>query len=393
MARRVGYALIPLLLAGLAGARPPVIQDPGGKALSAFHKALKRTARGVDQTRILQFGASHTECDLFTGYLRRYLQSRFGDAGHGYLMPARPWKGYRHQDVRLDSSDGWVVDKALGNTSREDGLYGLGGFSCAAGSADEWAFFGTSTSSPFGRSASRFEVFFLEQPRGGGFEVLLDGQPYATVSTHASATGFGTFVGRMEDASHEIELRPLADGEVRLLGAVLERGAPGVVVDTLGIRGARAADLLDIDEALWGEQVRRRQPNLVVLAYGTNEAGDHHQSLDAYRRKLEAVLDRVKSAAPGAACVLIGPTDRPKKLRRNQWEPRERVEEVDEAQAQVSASFGCGFFSAFQAMGGPLSMVKWQKANLAQNDGVHLTTRGYELLAEHFAKGLLEGYE
>lgn len=391
MARLAGLALL-LLVSTAASGSPPIIQDSTGTALAPFHKALKRTARGVDQTRILQFGASHTECDLFTGYLRRYMQSRFGDAGHGYLMPARPWKGYRHQDVRIDSSLGWTVDKALGSTSREDGLYGLGGFSCAANSSEEWAFFGTANSSPFGRTASRFEVFFLEQPGGGRFEVMLDGQPYGTVSTHGS-TGFGTFVGRAEDGPHEVELRPMGDGEVRLLGAVLERGAPGVVVDTLGIRGARAADLLDIDETLWTEQVRRRQPDLIVLAYGTNESGDTHQSVESYMKKLETVLSRVKHAAPTAACVLIGPTDRPKKLRRDQWEPRERVELVDDAQAALSARFGCGFFSAFHAMGGPLSMVKWQKARLAQRDGVHLTIRGYELLAEYFAKGLLEGYE
>lgn len=372
---------------------PPIIEDPGGRALSAFHKSLRRTAKGVGQTRILQFGASHTECDLFTGYLRRYLQSRFGDAGHGYLMPARPWKGYRHEDLRLDSSDGWVVDKALGSTSREDGLYGLGGFSCASGSADDWGFFGTASSSPFGKSASRFEIFFLQQPGGGRFELTVDGTPYTSVSTYSDRTDFGSFIGRMEDGPHEIELRPLGDGEVRLLGAALERGAPGVIVDTLGVRGARAADLLDIDESLWMAQVRHRRPDLVVLAYGTNEAGDESQPIARYEASLSAVLSRLREAVPGVSCVLMGPTDRPKKASRNQWEPRERVELVNEAQRTVSARYGCGFFSAFDAMGGPRSMVKWREAQLAQKDHVHLTTRGYELLAEHFAKGLLQGYD
>lgn len=389
------FILSVVLAPGLMSAPPAdalIIEDPSSHALDAFHKSLRRTSKGVDQTRILQFGASHTECDLFTGYLRRYLQSRFGDAGHGYLMPARPWKGYRHEDLRLDSSDGWVVDKALGSSSREDGLYGLGVFSCASGSPDDWGFFATSTSSPFGRSASRFEIFFLEQPGGGRFEITVDGAPYTSVSTYGAGTDFGTFVGRLEDGPHEIALRPLGDGEVRLLGATLERGAPGVIVDTLGLRGARAADLLDIDEPLWTSQVRHRRPDLVVLAYGTNESGDEHQPIARYEASLSAVLTRLRSAAPDASCVLMGPTDRPKKASRDNWAPRERVELVNESQRQVSARFGCGFFSAFDAMGGPHSMVKWREAQLAQKDHVHLTTRGYELLAEHFAKGLLQGY-
>lgn len=46
----------------------------------------------------------------------------------------------------------------------------------------------------------------------------------------------------------------------------------------------------------------------------------------------------------------------------------------------------------YDARGGPLSMVKWRVFSLARKDHVHLTTHGYELLAEHFAKGLLQGY-
>ena len=379
-------------LLGVARAEVPIVEDPSGKALQSFHKSLRRTARGIDQTRVLQFGASHTESDLFTGYLRRYLQSRFGDAGHGYLMPARPWKGYRHEDVRLDSSDGWVVDKALGSTSREDGLYGLGGFSCATGSKEEWAFFGTTIKSSFGRSASRFEILFLEQPGGGRFDVRVDGRSYMTVSTYASQLGFGHFVGRMEDGPHEIEIHPEGDGEVRLLGAALERGAAGVIVDTLGVRGARAADLLDIDEALWAAQVRHRRPDLVVFAYGTNEAGDDHQPIARYEAALTAVVSRLRRAVPDVSCVLMGPTDRPRKEHGDDWAPRERVLAVNETQRVVAAREGCGFFSAFDAMGGPRSMVKWREAQLAQKDHVHLTARGYELLAEHFAKGLLQGY-
>src|SRR5690606_13988757 len=51
-------------------------------ALETFHEQLERLATGRDQdgkVRILAYGASHTQGDLFTSYLRYYLQSRFGN--------------------------------------------------------------------------------------------------------------------------------------------------------------------------------------------------------------------------------------------------------------------------------------------------------------------------
>ena len=52
-----------------------------------------------------------------------------------------------------------------------------------------------------------------------------------------------------------------------MFGMTVERDAPGVVVDTLGIGGTRAANILEWDEAVWGDNVRRRDPDLVTFAY------------------------------------------------------------------------------------------------------------------------------
>ena len=34
-----------------------------------------------------------------TATLRRRLQKRFGDAGHGFMLMANAWPGYFHNDV------------------------------------------------------------------------------------------------------------------------------------------------------------------------------------------------------------------------------------------------------------------------------------------------------
>src|SRR5690606_34703512 len=58
-------------------------------ALEHFHESLERLATGRDdKVRILAYGASHTQGDLYTGYLRYYLQSRFGNGGPGFMQMA-----------------------------------------------------------------------------------------------------------------------------------------------------------------------------------------------------------------------------------------------------------------------------------------------------------------
>jgi len=373
--------------------RPTPIIDPSGRALEQFHRSLKRSAKGLGQTRIMQYGASHTEADLFTGYLRQYFQSQFGDAGHGYVMPAQPWRGYRHQDVRIACSGGWFTDKAYRRGSRKDGLYGLAGFSVASANTKDYAWVGTTEKSAFGRRVSEFEVFYLKQPEGGSFDMYVDDEHYLTARTRDDTTELGVRTIRVSDGPHELKIQPRGDGEVRLLGVVMERRAPGVIVDSLGIRGARASVLLKWDEELWQQQIRRRNPDLVILAYGTNESGDSRQPIERYERKLIKVLSRLKIAVPTASCVLVGPTDRPMR-KRGRWVHRPRLDAVVAVQKKLTARFGCGFWDSLAAMGGPLSIIDWykHKPRLAQKDYVHLTARGYQALADDLARALLQGY-
>jgi lysophospholipase L1-like esterase len=175
----------------------------------------------------------------------------------------------------------------------------------------------------------------------------------------------------------------------------LERTQPGVVLDTLGIPGSRAANQLLWDDALYREQLARRKPNLIVLAYGTNESGDDGEPIEEYASDLRRVVSRVREVAPAASCLLIGPSDRPLKTDDGEYVDRPRTAHVVETQRSVAAEFGCGFFDLVGFMGGPMSMMRWLQEDppLAQPDHVHFTHRGYELLGDVLFSALLKGYD
>jgi lysophospholipase L1-like esterase len=367
------------------------IEDPSGHALAAFAAGLRRAAAGKGQAHILAYGASHTAGDFYTGFLRRGLQQRFGDAGHGLVLPGKPWRHYRHSDINLASSDGWVCDRVDKADARADGLYGIAGASVRSDSPSDWVRVSTTRDNPVGRKASVVEAWYLKQPGGGAFDIRIDGRKARRVATAAEspAAGYETFA--LKDAGHTVEIRPVGDGEVRLFGVLMERRVPGVVLDTVGIPGSRAEYLLQWNEALFREQVARRRPDLVILSYGTNEAGDDDVPIADYETALRAAVARVRSAAPDASCLLIGPTDRPLPLAEGGWGPRPRRAEVTAVQRRVSAETGCAFFDAAGLMGGEGGMLRWVAANppLGSSDHVHLTPDGYAVMGSALLRELL----
>src|SRR5690606_37538536 len=276
------------------------LYDPGGRAMTPFYRALRRAEAGEGQARILFYGASHVAADAFTNVVRERLQAQFGDAGHGFIMPARPWRHYRHRGVDVESSRRWQTRRVTAGTRDVDRL-GLYGIAMVSDSGNDWGRIDTGS-----KTASRFEIYYWRQPDGGGFDVYLDGRRVERISTDAEEAGPDYAVITAEDAHHVLEVRVRGNGPVRLFGVSMERELPGVVVDTLGINGARASSHLYWDEQLHRAHLRRLDPSLVVLAYGTNESGDDDHPIESYEQTLRTVVARIKSTVPSASCMLIG---------------------------------------------------------------------------------------
>lgn len=366
--------------------------DPSGHALRPFHDALRATQSEEDprKARVLVYGASHVAADFFTNVLRERLQSRFGDAGHGFLMPARPWRRYRHLGgLSVESNRPWDALRVRASTRDVDHL-GVAGL--AVESDDRRAFGRIDTGD---QVASQFAIMYLEQPGGGSFDVRLDGRRVARIATAAEETGAGWRLITAAEARHVLEIRPRGDGPVRLFGVSVEREQPGVIIDNLGINGARAVSHLYWDAALHTEYLRRLSPDLVVLAYGTNESGDDGHPIETYEEELRAVVGRVRGAVPAAACMLIGPSDRPMRGEEGELVDRPRTHQVVEVQRRVSRDMGCAFFDLVAFGGGPLSMPHWAEADppFAQRDHVHYTGRGYLRLGEVLHGAMLEGFD
>lgn len=370
------------------------IEDSSGHALQSFHAALRAAEEKRGQARILIYGASHVAADIYPDVLRTRLQNRFGEGGPGFIMPGKPLQHYSAPGITIETSTGWTGYHVKSYESGED-YYGLAGMYLQTTNPRRAARSVVVTKPHAGLSGltNEIELYYLKQPDGGHLKVTIDGKT-REISTASRTKTAGYERWELPDSLHRIEIVTGADGPVRIFGLSLDRRQPGVTIDAMGIPGARAKTQLLWNDAMYREQLARRHPDLVVLAYGTNEAGDDGQPIEEYASALRKVVARVRQAVPQASCLLVGPSDRPIRSDAGTYLDRPRTAQIINTQREVSSEFGCGFFDLVSFMGGPLSMLDWCDGEppFGTQDHVHFTPRGYEALGNVLHDALMMGY-
>jgi lysophospholipase L1-like esterase len=364
-------------------------------ALESFHNALDALSNTPDQknkVRIAVYGASHTQADIYSGYLRYYLQSRFGNGGPGFI-PLGVERGWRHRiDFKIRASR-FKVQYVQKKTQPPNGRFGLPGIAAVGGPNGRILISPENGTDPE-LTASQYGLFYAAEPFSGDIAISVDGEAPVRLPTRSKQLEARYHTFERPLGWHDVEIRSLGGGGARLFGLSVERAQPGLVLDNLGIRGTRAASMLHWDQALWEEHLRRRPPDLVLLAYGTNETTDRGQPIGTYTRDLRQVLTRLRHALPEASCVLVGPGDFPK-AKGNVWVPRPRLLEIISEQRRLAPEFGCGFWDTYAFMGGEGSMDRWVRANprLGSPDHIHLTPRGYVRMGMVLGDALMRPYD
>jgi len=360
------------------------IENPA--AMVPFFEQLRRAASGESSgpLSILHYGDSHTAADDLTGSVRTLLQERFGDGGGGYSLAGRPFAGYRRLDLKSGESRGWDSEGLL--TRGSDGLYGLGGVSISTQLPKQSIYLQA--------ECSRLELFYLQQPGGGDLQLFDNSEPAGIISTDGEL-GPGYFKYDVNPESgpgpHRFELETLSHAPVRLFGWVTEKDR-GVTYETLGINGAQASIVFRWDEALLASHIARRNPALIVLAYGTNEAANPDWTQDRYEQMFSALLQRMRAAAPTASILVVGPPDRDYRTR-GRWLSMEKLDRIVAAQREAAMANRCAFWDMREKMGGKGAMREWVTAGLAQGDHVHFTTSGYQRLGYTLFRDLMYNYE
>jgi hypothetical protein len=373
---------------------PRPIDDRSNKALDRFFAKLERVERKEEGAvaRILYFGDSIVASDFVTGRLRRLLQDRFGDAGHGYAIIANAWPGWFHIDVSRQASAEWLVSTCVGPYA-EDGLYGLGCASFTSRHRGIWSEFGTATLDKWGQKVARFEIEYLVQPGGGALDVFVDGEKRERLDTDGKEARAAWHTVKVEDGAHKLKIESVDDDPVRVFGMRMERDVPGVTLSAMGITGARARFLDKQDDAHLAAVLRAAKPDLVCLAFGSNEITDGNMyPMEDYRKTLVQVMEQIERALPETSLMLVGPPDMASK-KESQGHTRPMVHFIVKNQSELAADRGWAFWDQYRAMGGGGSMWAWIKAGLGSEDMFHPTGKGGNMLGTWQYQALMDAYQ
>ncbi|MDB4963922.1 MAG: putative periplasmic protein [Myxococcales bacterium] len=395
--------------------RMPGFLDAPAGGLDHLFSGLAAAERGEPNARtlIVFFGDSHTAGDSMTSRIRAAWQRRFGDAGRGLVAAGRPpAKHYYQRDVRYGASGTWKA--AVGGKSGDSEPFGIGGIRVFGDKKGSQLWVETCADCPTGKTVAQFEILYQAAPDHGVLRYRVDDGAWQQVSTKTAPIEPphpARQVVAVPEGHHKLTLEHGGGGMLDLYGVVLERLVPGVIVDSLGVVGRRLGSLRSWDWSIIGEQLATRDPRLIVLQYGTNEADDRDLDLVAVARYYDETILRLRAAAPTASILILGPPDMGVReggkacdrmkptdagvVPECEWRTPSVLGEIIAVQHAAAARNKVAFFDTFSAMGGPDRMHGWVMAEPrgAFKDHVHFTDGGYQQWADVLSGALLREYD
>ncbi len=370
-----------------------VCRDPlGGEgqackrfALDGFFDALDAIERGERKqpVRIVHFGDSLIASDYISDVLRRRLQKRFGNGGRGYLFIDRPSRLGGLRTRCGEASTGFEMAK-IPEPLSGDGVYGFSGVSFTAKGNEHVRF--------DAKGATRASVYFQAQPGAADIEAHGDGRLLARIPGAGERRTVAVDVALPPGTSRfELKVRPGA----RLFGVALDRDAPGVTLESIGLLGAYSGAYLKAERASFEAALARRSPDLNIIMLGGNEAlrlDNGWTNLDVIRQEARELIDRVQAATPAASCLVVSPFASGVTTMGSEIRVRKETRPVGRALRDVAAEAGCAFWDVLEAQGGENAIVRFSEARLMNADLVHPVRKGADLLGHLFETALQRAY-
>jgi len=371
------------------------------EALAPFFIALAalddKTAR--QPVRVLQIGDSHTANDALSGRMRERLQARFGAAGRGWLPAGIPYKWYYPRLVEVHET-GWQHVKPNDHAGV---ALGFDAVAAVSEPPDAEMVIGSTES----RGFDRFGVEFLTQPNGAAFTVQVDDGAPIRVSTAAATSAVRRFDLPLDRPARRVELRAAERPPVVLLGWTVERQDPGVIYENHGTIGATIGLFEQMTPAAVSFELDERRPALLIVEFGTNEGFGDTLDIDRYAARFRANVETLQRMAHGTPVLLLGTGDAerigkgctPTGCRADgddcSWHEPPKLAPVRGIQRRIAAQQGWAYWDWFDAMGGMCSIDRMAAANpsLAMADHVHLSTPGYQAIADLLFGDLMRDYD
>lgn len=371
----------------------PDIEDPKG-SLDAFYEKLAALERGTAEkpVRIAIYGDSNLTSDFMPGHLRRLLQARYGDAGHGYVALSRPWLSYRHEDVTMGGWWGPPFTYCSPTTNLcHDKHYGFANLASETSEQGMQVWAGTTKDpkAPIGQNVSHFELHYAKQRGGGSFTIQIDKKDVRTVNTKADDWGVDTESIDVPDGPHELRCIARGDGKVRWYGVSLDRAPDkpkvGIQIDSLGTGAMNYERFQWVADGTRREQLKKRDYDAIFIWLGANVMW-----VPPNKEYATSWIGQLRAAKPNVPILIMSPADT---VRGDEKKSDPRIPMLTKQLREVAQETGTAFWDFREAMGGDASAIPFSKRGLMGGDRIHFGPEGSALMGNRLMCAMTKSFQ
>lgn len=395
-----------LLAAAVSGSPPPVGADCGERLCNAaaLHPVGQLLARPDRRpVHILQIGDSHTAGDMIADGWRTRLNAAYGSAGRGIVPGGRPFPGYLTWGINALWSPGWAVNGIFGRVWQPDGPpVGLSGYTKTARAPGEYL---SLTAEGIDYLFDRFVICGMAGPDAGALTVNFSG---TTEELDFSAPTAGPlcrdYQSRFPVGYVSVTTRD--ERPVTVTSMATFRSSGGISLSNLGVPGSQLKHFGRTSDDVLRAELRVYRPDMIVLAFGTNEGFAADLDLDEFAAGLRNQVHRLRQLlGSDVPILLLGP---PNALTRNTaiaqaggFAPTMcetglmvpgHIAAVRASQRAVAAELGLAYWDWARAMGNDCAMFQWRSEGFVIRDAIHFNRQGGTrlggLLADDFSAAI-----
>lgn len=329
---------------------------------------LENKKENVLPVRILQIGDSHVQMGHFSNAVREGLQEQFGGSELGFFFPYILSGGYNPAGISISTDSKW---KSATN-SKPDSTIQVGITGATAQTIDSISYINFA----FKGRAKIKTVTIYHQALENQFEIRCDGAAISTVDNNNNQTEFTTITLPEEDSEIKVEIVKLNPGEhnLSIYGVSMNQlRSEGIDYHAFGVSGNQYQFFAKLSP-LFKAQVKDLLPDLIIISLGSNDA--YRKDIDSteYQRTMVHLIATLREISPTTAFLITSPPDTKYKNERPDSENT-----VLNSIRHTTKIMNISEWDFHSIMGGIESNPFWQKIDLANKDGLHLTNEGYQI--------------
>lgn len=353
--------------------------------LTYFDEFFEALDGAVDEhIRIVHYGDSQIEEDRVSGVIRDSLQTRFGGGGPGLVPVLKKYYTLNISESCSTTPSRYMVygpaEMRAGN-----GRYGVMGQKTHFDSTSTVSFLPVKSNLGPDRYFNRLTLL----TSGGKVYVNCKGQKQQLEASQDVRHA------RFELPDSTTRVSVSFSGSHDVYGIMLDNDK-GVSLDNIPMRGCSGTIFTSISSAQLSDFYVNENVRLIILQYGGNTMPymKTDKSISQYRVSIEKQINHIRSQAPDAKILFIGPSDMSTNIQ-GKMQTYPHLPTMVDSLRTAANNAGAAYWDMYAAMGGSGSMAKWVKEvpALAGSDYVHFTPLGAEKMGGMLYESLMLYYE